>query len=161
MLLFHEVLAQKLGQILKERDELNIHQQEWIFKEATSIKNLQEGGTLRRALNNVMDNLIDTFFSQILEFIDRHQNLDILDSNNNENALVSQLWLYLFETKSICSFLYKEIATRYGSEQQRGRVLPGLGKSLSNWKFKCQFPFSWKVSENIESFEVVLTKTGI
>ena len=145
---------------MKERDELSYDQQEWIFQEATNIKNLQEGGTLRRALNNVMDNLIDRFFSLILEFIDRYHNLDIADIENNENLIVSQLWLYLFETKSICSFSYKEIATKYASEQQRGGFLPGLGSALSTWEFKCQFPFSWKVSEIIESFEVVLNKTG-
>ena len=146
---------------MKERDELIYDQQEWIFKEATNIKNLQEGGTLRRALNIVMDNLIDRFFSLILEFIDRYHNLDIVDNDeSNENPIVSQFWLHLFATKSICSFSYKEIATKNASEQQRGVFLPGLGRALSTWEFKCQFPFSWKVSEIIESYEVVLNKTG-
>ena len=116
--------------------------------EAMSEKRLQSGGTFRNVLSRKLDEVVVPIFAEILAFIDRYSNLDLI-SKKNQDQPRDLFWLTVFTNESLCKFSFEQIAMGGGLAHQ----IPGVaGKRASIFdEFKCQFPFFWLVKDTVDS----------
>ena len=101
----------------------------WFFSEACNIKNLEESGTFVNALLRKFDRIIIPILSAIFEFVNGNDNLLLAE---DENPIISELWLNIFQSQELCQKHLQELALT--STQK---------PTISKTKQQCQFPFSW------------------
>ena len=132
------VLVSHIHRILKEREAASFDP-DWVLSEAMNIHNLQTGGTFKNVLSRKLDNVIIPFFAEIIAFIDRNCNLNLLQTVSPPTPL-SQFWLKIFRSERTEQALhYDDMAT-------------GVQKvAMRNEEFECEFPFSWLVKELMDS----------
>ena len=133
--------------VLKQRDKI-VQEGEWVLMEAMNEKRLQSGGTFRNVLSRRLDEVVVPIFAEILAFVDRYSNLDLI-SKNNQDQPRDLFWLTVFTDESLCKFSFEKIAMGGGLTHQ----IPGVsGKRVSIFdEFKCQFPFFWLINDAVDS----------
>ena len=134
--------------VLKQREN-NVHEREWVLMEAKNEKRLQSGGTFANVLSRKLDEVVVPIFTEILAFVDRYSNLDLI-SKKNQDQPRDLFWLSVFSNESLCKFSFEQIAMREGSTHQ---IPGGSGKRVSIFdEFNCQFPFFWLIKDTVDSF---------
>lgn len=107
---FLKILFERVYELLleKEQDRYVLKPQQWAVKEALNSRNLRFGYTLVNSLaSKIQESLIEILVYLLLR-LDANQNLDLLVISNSD-SLVSQLWLDIFENRSVLSLQYKEL----------------------------------------------------
>ncbi|XP_019854153.1 PREDICTED: E3 ubiquitin-protein ligase RNF213-like [Amphimedon queenslandica] len=133
--IFYSVTIALMKRVLEGMDD----SQWWVFEEAISIQHLQEGGSFSNVLIRRFDKTLKPLFIQIIRFIDRHSNLQLLmpDCLDENDKPLSKLWLNIYSSWELCqSTLFKVVASqKYEKIDQK--------------VFQCSFPFSWIIYEYI------------
>lgn len=114
--------------------------QQWVFEEAINLQHLQEGGSFSNVLIRRFDKTLKPLFIQIIRFIDRHSNLQLLkpDYLDENDRPLSRLWLDIYSSQGLCqSTLFKIVANSQKYEKMDCKI------------FQCLFPFSWIIYEYI------------
>ena len=146
-------MVKHIHTLLQERE--GIYKQDWVVGEAMSASKLQNGGTFLNTLTRKLDEIVTPMLSEILGFIDRSYNMDLINPQD-QDAPLSQFWLKMFSNPSICQFRYGDIVTRSTEE-----VL-GMGSRLSAQDFKAKMPFSWLIIATVDgAWDTAQTTAGI
>ena len=130
-------------------DDKNPEAKNWAFKEA--LKHSQINGTFRNALSRRLDRILLPILAKIIALIDKNFNLSIIHKHYNSKkklAPIAKFWLEIFSEHTLCKLSYEDIFTDNNVTQTKICV-PGIGASLSDHFYKCQFPFSWICREVI------------
>ena len=104
------------------------NQERWILEEASNMQWLQEAGSFRNALMGKIKQIILPLFSNVLTFIDVHDNLELL---YHGSEFEREAWRALFKFGDLCS--------HYITAQSI--------KTQHSLTMSCKFPFSWVVYE--------------
>ncbi len=96
------------------------HHKDWVFEEASNMDRLEETGSFGRALTDKLKQIIIPALSNVLSFIDQHDNLDTLEHQR-------QAWHVLFR-----NCIHRQDFTNSGDRSTDKAVT-------------CRFPFSWVV----------------
>ena len=134
---FYGILVSHIHRKLKEREE-NYRDTDWVLDEAMDAHNLQTGGTFKNVLTRKLDKVIVPCFSEIIAFLDRNCNLNLLQSVRPITPL-SQFWLKIFSSQRAVQAL--GFADMVATEK-----VP-----MRDEEFVCEFPFSWLVKELMDS----------
>ena len=102
------------------------------------INHLQTGGTFTNVLTRQLDAVIVPCFSEIIAFLDRNCNLNLLQPVQPLTPL-SQFWL------NICASQRARDALRFIDMVGTQKV------PMKDEEFACEFPFSWLVIELLDS----------
>ena len=138
---FFKIVVTHIHRLLEEREHIFEHGANWILEEALDTKKLQSSGTFRNVLTRKLDEEMSRPFTEIIAFIDRHYNLDLLNQDRSEEHVI-RLWLAIFELPTLLPFRFSDLITV--------QKVPGVGGRMSVSDFKCQFPFSWVVQQTFD-----------
>ena len=141
---FFGIIVYHIHRLLEEREEIYKLGADWILKEALNTKKLQSSGTFQSVLARKLDEEMIHPLREIIVFIDRYYNLDLLCQvfSDRSKEYLAHLWLAIFGLPTILPFKFKDLIT--------GQKVPGVGGRLSGPDFKCQFPFSWVVKQTFD-----------
>ena len=119
---------------------------DWLRSEALSGTWIQENGTFRKALRMKIYSLVIPILSEIIAFVDRDSNLELVTDEGN---WLSRLWIALFQSDTMVELHYDDfLSSGSGIIRERVSVITsGREKQV----FDVQFPFSWLVKERIDS----------
>ena len=130
-------------------DDKNPEAEGWAFEEA--LKHSQISGTFRNALSRRLDKILLPILAKIIALIDKNFNLTIIHENRDNTKIsspIAKLWLEIFSEKTLCKISYEDIFTTNNVAKAK-KWIPGIGATLSDQFYKCQFPFSWICREVI------------
>ena len=148
---FFGAVVKHIHTLLQERPE-GVYEEDWVVGEAMSASKLQNGGTFLNTLARKLDDIVIPLLSEILGFIDRSYNMDLIDPQDQDSPL-SQFWLKMFSNPQICQFRYS--ATRSTEE------VPGSRSRLSVQDFKAKMPFSWLIKTVVDgAWDTAPTNAG-
>ena len=141
---FFGVIVIHIHRLLNEREHIYEQGADWVLVEALDTKKLHSNGTLQNVLARKLDDEMSRPFTEIIAFIDRHYNLDLLDEafNDRSKAYFARLWLAIFRLETILPFKFSDLII--------GQKVPGIGGRMLFSDFKCKFPFSWIVKQTFD-----------
>ena len=143
---FYAILVSHIHRMLREREE-NFPDTDWVLDEAMDIHNLQTGGTFKNVLTRKLDKVVVPCFSEIIAFLDRNCNLNLLQPVCPITPL-SQFWLKIFSSQRAVQAL--SFADMVGIQKV----------AMKDEEFVCEFPFSWLVKELMDSQWDTAQNTG-
>ena len=132
---FYALLVAHIHRMLREREAVK-EDDDWVLNEAMDMNHLQTGGTFMNVLTRKLDDIITPCLAEIIAFVDRKSNLSLLQTVATP---LSQFWLKMFASKRA------EEALRYTDMVTKQKV------QLMDESFACEFPFSWLVTELLDS----------
>ncbi|XP_053095106.1 E3 ubiquitin-protein ligase rnf213-alpha isoform X3 [Pangasianodon hypophthalmus] len=145
---FLKTIKRRLHSVLMNHDEHTLSAKNWVFKEASNIDSLQEGGTFRNTLWKRVQAAVIPSLAQLVSVIDRDHNLDILlDRNSGES--VKKLWLDIFGNVKLLNVPY----TRVDSNSVTKTILV-QNCIVAHRKTGCFMPFSWIIRDHLEDLWV-------
>ena len=127
-----------------EQSQTAVLEKGWAVTEALDLHKLQEGGTFLNTLLNRIDGILTNILTYIIEFIDHHNNLALINDDR-----LHGLWLSMFQDDGICAFSYKSMYHN-SEESERTSLVPKLG-SVSVGGYNCKVPFSWIILQAVEA----------
>ena len=142
-------MVQFVTAVLKEMDDKDPEAKNWVFTEA--LKHSQISGTFRNALSRRLNRILLPILPKIIALIDKNFNLTIIHEHRDSKKILSpiaKLWLEIFSERTLCKLSYEDIFTDNNVTQTK-KWVPGIGASLSDQFYKCEFPFSWICREVI------------
>ncbi|XP_047657054.1 E3 ubiquitin-protein ligase rnf213-alpha isoform X2 [Tachysurus fulvidraco] len=145
---FLKTIKRRLHALLMNHDESTLSAKNWVFKEASNIDSLQEGGTFRNTLWKRVQAAVIPFLAQLVSIIDRDCNLDILlDENSGES--VKKLWLDIFGNVKFLNVPY----TRVDSNSVTKTIVV-QNSIVVHRHTGCLMPFSWTIKDHLEELWV-------
>ncbi|XP_066560678.1 E3 ubiquitin-protein ligase rnf213-alpha [Amia ocellicauda] len=145
---FLKIIKRRLHTLLVARDEMSISSKNWVFKEASNIDALQEGGTFRHTLWKRVQAVVVPFLAQIVSVIDRDCNLDLLVDSNSKEPL-KKLWLDIFSNMKLLDIPY----TRVDHNSVSQTILVQNYMKLSH-NICSTMPFSWRIRDFLDELWV-------
>lgn len=142
-------MVQFVTAVLKDMDDKNPGAKDWAFEEA--LKHSQISGTFRNALSRRLDKILLPILAKIIALIDKNYNLTIIHEHRDSKKIsspIAKLWLEIFSERTLCKIAYEDIFTTDNVAKTK-KWVPGIGASLSDHFYKCNFPFSWICREVI------------
>ncbi|XP_069050628.1 E3 ubiquitin-protein ligase rnf213-alpha isoform X2 [Lepisosteus oculatus] len=152
---FLKTMKRRLHALLVTHDENTPSPKNWVFKEASNIDALQEGGTFRHTLWKRVQAVVIPFLAQVISMIDRDCNLDLLvDSNSVES--VKKLWLEIFGNLKLLYIPYTKVDRNSESKTILVQNYMKLDHNLCS-----TMPFSWRIKDHLDELWVhVLQREG-
>ncbi|KAJ8263856.1 hypothetical protein GJAV_G00142170 [Gymnothorax javanicus] len=142
--MFLQIVKQRLHALLVAQDGHALSPKNWVFREASDVAALQEGGTFKHTLWKRVQSAVTPILARLVSVLDRDRNLDLLLDRNCGEA-VRKLWLDMFADESLIDIPYT--GPNHGIEPQNLLVLSQIGVG---WGVGCALPFSWRVREHLE-----------
>ena len=130
-------------------DDKNPEAKDWAFQQA--LKHSQISGTFRNALSRKLDKILLPILAKIIALIDKNYNLTIIHENRDSKKIslpIAKIWLEIFSDRTLCKISYEDVFTTNNMTKTK-KWVPGIGVSLSDHFYVCQFPFSWICREVI------------
>uniref|UniRef100_A0A3Q1FP24 RING-type E3 ubiquitin transferase n=1 Tax=Acanthochromis polyacanthus TaxID=80966 RepID=A0A3Q1FP24_9TELE len=153
---FQRVLLSRLAEALAQREEKMGAPKEWVNIEAKKRQALQEGGTLH-TLWRCLQSTVTPILANMLEFMDRYGNLDLISDDRLSQGLI-ELWLDILEDSQS---LHR---TPFQNPDPDQEVLVQHYFMLDGEEQTCSAPFSWLIRIHLESLweesEFMPTKAG-
>ena len=144
---FPHALIRRVHELLKERDDRTTASgTKWSTSEALELSDLQESGTYRKALWRKIQNAIVPILSELIAFIDKDGNLELLQRTNP--AWLTDLWLQIFQDNQLTQLHYESFMT--DDVVIRSHV-PVTSSGRDSHMFHCRLPFSWLLKEKVDS----------
>ena len=117
---FVTTLAKRLITLQEAKEELNYRSNEWLAKDAASVKNINEYSTLRQSCQFYFETKLSPLLAFVLSCIDQYANLEsyasyVAKEQGKIEAWKSSLWLRILENNEICRLEYSEM--RVGDEE--------------------------------------------
>ncbi|XP_064180420.1 E3 ubiquitin-protein ligase rnf213-alpha-like [Anguilla rostrata] len=142
--MFLKTVKRRIHYLLVAQDSHTLTSKNWVFKEASNVNALQEGGTFKHTLWKRVQVAVTPLLARLVSVLDRDCNLDLLlDCKSGES--VKKLWLDMFGDESLLEIPYAR--PNYGTESQtvlvHSHIQTGHGVG-------CAMPFSWRVREHLE-----------
>ncbi|KAG5853540.1 hypothetical protein ANANG_G00027070 [Anguilla anguilla] len=142
--MFLKTVKRRIHYLLVAQDSHTLASKNWVFKEASNVNALQEGGTFKHTLWKRVQVAVTPLLARLVSVLDRDCNLDLLlDCKSGES--VKKLWLDMFGDESLLEIPYAR--PNYGTESQtvlvHSHIQTGHGVG-------CAMPFSWRVREHLE-----------
>uniref|UniRef100_W5N459 RING-type E3 ubiquitin transferase n=1 Tax=Lepisosteus oculatus TaxID=7918 RepID=W5N459_LEPOC len=145
---FLKTMKRRLHALLVTHDENTPSPKNWVFKEASNIDALQEGGTFRHTLWKRVQAVVIPFLAQVISMIDRDCNLDLLvDSNSVES--VKKLWLEIFGNLKLLYIPYTKVDRNSESKTILVQNYMKLDHNLCS-----TMPFSWRIKDHLDELWV-------
>uniref|UniRef100_A0AAX7TSP4 RING-type E3 ubiquitin transferase n=1 Tax=Astatotilapia calliptera TaxID=8154 RepID=A0AAX7TSP4_ASTCA len=120
----------------------------WVFKEASNIDALQEGGTFRHTLWKRVQAVVVPLLAHLVSLIDRDQNMDLLlDTRCGES--VKKLWLDIFGNEKLLEISH--LTLDHTSETRTILVQHYIAQDKN---MCCSMPFSWRIKDYLEELWV-------
>ncbi|XP_058848399.1 E3 ubiquitin-protein ligase rnf213-alpha-like isoform X1 [Acipenser ruthenus] len=145
---FLKTMKRRLYTLLARNDENSLSAKNWVFKEATNIDALQEGGTFRHTLWKRVQVVVIPYLAQVISLIDRDCNLDIL-TDTNSDRLVKKLWMDIFGDLKLLDIPY----TRVDKNSESKTILVQNYMKL-DMGVCSTMPFSWRIKDYLEDLWV-------
>ncbi|XP_049324067.1 E3 ubiquitin-protein ligase rnf213-alpha isoform X2 [Astyanax mexicanus] len=145
---FLKTMKLRLHYLLMTHDEHTVSAKNWVFKEASNIDALQEGGTFRHTLWKRVQAVVIPFLAQLLSVIDRDRNLDLLLDVNSGEA-VKKLWLGIFGNVKLLNIPYTRVDSSSVTKTFLVQNYISEGRNMG-----CTMPFSWKIKDYLEELWV-------
>jgi len=146
---FPYVLIRRVHELLVEKDDRSPDKNsKWSTSEAMEHTNLQETGTYRKALWRKIQNAIVPILSEIIAFIDRDENLELLHSGN---LWLRKLWLQHFQDNKLTELHFESFLTEEGVIRSQ---VPVTSSGRDSHVFQCLLPFSWLIKEKVDCMRV-------
>ncbi|XP_072560845.1 E3 ubiquitin-protein ligase rnf213-alpha isoform X2 [Paramormyrops kingsleyae] len=145
---FLKIVKRRLHFLLRMRDENIASSKTWVFKEASNVDALQEGGTFRHTLWKRVQTVLTPCLAQLVSVIDRDYNLDLLLDDNSTEPL-KRLWLDIFGNEKLLIIPYAEVD--HTSETKTILVQRHM---MSEANRGCSMPFSWKIKDFLDELWV-------
>ncbi|XP_051795751.1 E3 ubiquitin-protein ligase rnf213-beta [Acanthochromis polyacanthus] len=142
---FQRVLLSRLAEALAQREEKMGAPKEWVNIEAKKRQALQEGGTLRHTLWRCLQSTVTPILANMLEFMDRYGNLDLISDDRLSQGLI-ELWLDILEDSQS---LHRTPFQNPSDPDQE--VLVQHYFMLDGEEQTCSAPFSWLIRIHLES----------
>ncbi|KAL7850786.1 hypothetical protein SRHO_G00201350 [Serrasalmus rhombeus] len=145
---FLKTVKSRLHFLLKTHEEHSVSNKNWVFKEASNIDALQEGGTFRHTLWKRVQAAVIPFLAQMISVIDRDRNLDLLlDANSGES--VKKLWLDMFANVKLLQIPYTRVDPNSVTKTFLVQNYVVRGRDMG-----CIMPFSWRIKDYLEELWV-------
>ncbi|KAM9457017.1 E3 ubiquitin-protein ligase rnf213-alpha-like isoform 2-T2 [Clarias gariepinus] len=145
---FLKTMKRRLHFLLMNHDEHTVSAKNWVFKEASCIDSLQEGGTFRNTLWKRLQAAVIPFLAQLVSVIDRDHNLDILlDENSGES--VKKLWLDIFGNLKLLNVPYARVDSNSAT-----KTIFVQNSIVVHRTTGCLMPFSWIIKDYLEELWV-------
>lgn len=129
---------------LKERESIRVDEQDWIVLQAMNPRRLHNGVTFRNVLAHQINEVLTTYFTEIVAEIDQRSNLDLLADHCEEGMPLNSFWLSMF----------RQINIEFVSHGQRKLKITVVND------FQCKLPFSWIVKDGVDG-QLANCSTGI
>ena len=148
--LFYKQLKWQVIRLLQERDNrmeagAAAH---WVRNEALNHSSLQVGGTFRRALWLRVVNTVTPILSEIIAFIDRNFNLQLIsEAAVGTSNWLTVLWLDIFNSSLVSQHRYDFMSPLQNEVGQRVRV---QSSGFRHGLFQAQFPFSYAIKLELD-----------
>ncbi|KAJ8398812.1 hypothetical protein AAFF_G00420090 [Aldrovandia affinis] len=145
---FLAILKRRLHSLLVTHDGNTLSAKNWVFKEASNIDALQEGGTFRHTLWKRLQAVVTPLLAQLVAVVDRDCNLDLLlDCNSREP--VKKLWLNIFADENLLEFPTARVDRNFES-----KTILVQTSMTSDVGSGCHMPFSWRIRDFLEELWV-------
>uniref|UniRef100_A0AAR2M4L8 Ring finger protein 213 n=1 Tax=Pygocentrus nattereri TaxID=42514 RepID=A0AAR2M4L8_PYGNA len=145
---FLKTVKSRLHFLLKTHEEHSVSNKNWVFKEASNIDALQEGGTFRHTLWKRVQAAVIPFLAQMISVIDRDRNLDLLlDANSGES--VKKLWLDMFGNVKLLQIPYTRV-----DPNSVTKTFLVQNYVVRDRDMGCIMPFSWRIKDYLEELWV-------
>ncbi|XP_036388951.1 E3 ubiquitin-protein ligase rnf213-alpha-like [Megalops cyprinoides] len=141
---FLKTVKLRLHSLLKTRDSHMLSPRSWVFREASNVTALQEGGTFKHALWKRIQAVVTPFLAQLVTVVDRDHNLDLLLDRNCSTS-VRKLWLDIFADETLLNIPYS--AVDHNSEAKTLLVQHSMA---SEGRAGCSMPFSCMIRDYLE-----------
>ncbi|XP_036409284.1 E3 ubiquitin-protein ligase rnf213-alpha isoform X2 [Megalops cyprinoides] len=145
---FLKTLKRRLHSLLVTHDGNTLSPKNWVFKEASNIDALQEGGTFRHTLWKRVQAVVTPLLAQLVSVIDRDRNLDLLLDGNTGEPL-KKLWLDIFGNEKLLDVPYSRVDRN--SEPKTILVQSSIAADLDEG---CRTPFSWRIRDYLDELWV-------
>ncbi|XP_058845819.1 E3 ubiquitin-protein ligase rnf213-alpha-like isoform X2 [Acipenser ruthenus] len=145
---FLKTMKRRLYTLLARHDENSPSAKNWVFKEATNIDALQEGGTFRHTLWKRVQAMVIPFLAQVISLIDRDCNLDLL-MDSNSDRLVKKLWMDIFGDVKLLDIPYTGVDKNSESKTILVQNYMKLDMGVCS-----TMPFSWRMKDYLEDLWV-------
>lgn len=138
---FSRALVRRVYKLLKQRDE-KCWQSEgsWLQNEALSRGRLQENGTFKKALWNKLSSIVSPILSEVIAFVDRNQNLNLLVDHHSWRTT---FWIAMLNNERVTSLSYDSFISPSNVIRERTRVF----STGDGHRFDGHFPFSWIIKD--------------
>lgn len=145
---FLQVVKRHLHSLLVTHDGNTFSSSNWVFKEASNIDALQEGGTFRHTLWKRVQAVVVPLLAHLVSLIDRDQNMDLLlDTRCGEP--VKKLWLDIFGNEKLLEISH--LTLDHTSETRTILVQHYIAQDKN---MSCSMPFSWRIKDYLEELWV-------
>ncbi|XP_030645559.1 E3 ubiquitin-protein ligase rnf213-alpha-like [Chanos chanos] len=145
---FLRTVKKRLHSLLLEHDKNSVSAKNWVFKEASNLDALQEGGTFRHTLWKRVQAVVVPFLAQLVSVIDRDCNLDLLlDANCGES--VKKLWLEIFKNENFLNISYSRL-----EQNSESKTILVQNYIAAERNMGCIMPFSWRIKDHLEELWV-------
>ncbi|MBN3286120.1 RN213 ligase, partial [Polyodon spathula] len=145
---FLKTMKRRLYTLLARHDENSLSAKNWVFKEATNIDALQEGGTFRHTLWKRVQAVVIPCLAQVISLIDRDCNLDLL-MDSNSDQLVKKLWMDIFGDVKLLDIPYARVDKNSESKTILVQNYMKLDMGVCS-----TMPFSWRIKDYLEDLWV-------
>ncbi|XP_041076276.1 E3 ubiquitin-protein ligase rnf213-alpha-like isoform X2 [Polyodon spathula] len=145
---FLKTMKRRLYTLLARHDENSLSAKNWVFKEATNIDALQEGGTFRHTLWKRVQAVVIPFLAQVISLIDRDCNMDLL-MDSSSDLLVKKLWMDIFGDVKLLDIPYTGVDKNSESKTILVQNYMKLDMGVCS-----TMPFSWRIKDYLEDLWV-------
>ena len=87
----------------------------------------------------------------VVAYLDTNNNLDLLQTETEEDMWIVELWLKFLNTPDLCNLHYQDLVSMSGHPSQL-KEFPCRRTFLANGSVTPALPFSWVMFEEIETF---------
>ena len=129
-LAFYEKAVQCIFQHLKQ-NETNF--KNWIIDVASQPTELQKGGAFVKVLLRRLDRIVNEILAQIIAFLDRNHNLELIDPKASVPLCVRKFWIAAFP--KLVNYYLSSSAHKFRNDIH---------------EYRCKFPFSREIQCGID-----------
>jgi len=141
------VLAQRLHQLLQEKDQRTPNQgNEWLQTEALH-RTVNETGTFKKALWRRFQSVVAPILAEVIAYVDRDGNLEMAASGD---TWVFNLWLKIFGDSFLSKLSFESFMSQEGDIEVVRSKVPVSKSGNGLHSFQNKFPFSWLLKERID-----------
>ncbi|KAG7491182.1 hypothetical protein MATL_G00000180 [Megalops atlanticus] len=141
---FLKTVKRRLHSLLKTRDSHTLSPRNWVFREASNVTALQEGGTFRHTLWKRIQAVVTPLLAQLVTVVDRDHNLDLLLDCNCKTS-VRKLWLDIFADETLLDIPYSPV-----DHNSEGQTLLVQHSVTSEGQAGCFMPFSCMIRDYLQ-----------
>ncbi|XP_065591389.1 E3 ubiquitin-protein ligase RNF213 [Cyrtonyx montezumae] len=140
---FLKTTRARLSSLLKKQEENSFQPKNWVLREASNLRALQEAGTFRHTLWKRVQKVITPFLALLIAVIDRNGNLELLARPAPE--WVTNLWMFIFHDTKLLT-----VPSGVGKNSSQTEVILVQNSMVVSADAGNKMPFSWRIKEYLD-----------